>query len=154
MLPSLTGVKGPSGCAVRQNSKSDLVQGPVVLELEEGPIALLTLRLLYRRRSNRQAAAMMTIQVMEIRTSAATIEILARPSKAVLSTSKQSRWSDLERAAPAGIQERGQVLEVDLPRVLNQNSGRSTHALEHDPAPSRIGSLQVGRLLVPWNLLG
>jgi hypothetical protein len=45
LLPSLTGVKGPSGCAVQQNSKSDLVQGPVVLELEEGPIASLTLGL-------------------------------------------------------------------------------------------------------------
>jgi hypothetical protein len=32
-LPSLTGVKGPSGCAVRQNSKSDPVQGLIVLEL-------------------------------------------------------------------------------------------------------------------------
>ena len=42
MLNSLTGVKGPSGCAVRQNSKSDLVLGRVVLELEEGPIASLT----------------------------------------------------------------------------------------------------------------
>ena len=38
MLPSLAGVKGPSGCAVRQNSKSDPVQGPVVLELEERPL--------------------------------------------------------------------------------------------------------------------
>jgi len=42
LLNSLTGVKGPSVCAVRQNSKSDLVQGPVVLELEEGSIASLT----------------------------------------------------------------------------------------------------------------
>jgi hypothetical protein len=40
---SLAGVKGPSGCAVRKNSKSDLVQRPVVLELEKGPIASLTL---------------------------------------------------------------------------------------------------------------
>ena len=48
-LPSLTGVKGPSGCAVRPNSKSDLVQGPVVLELEKRPIASLTLGLLHRR---------------------------------------------------------------------------------------------------------
>jgi len=39
--------------------------------------------LLYRRRSNRQAAAIMTIHVIEIRTSAATMEILARPSRAV-----------------------------------------------------------------------
>jgi hypothetical protein len=39
LLPSLAGVKGPSGCAVRQNSKSDPVQGPVVLEPEERPIA-------------------------------------------------------------------------------------------------------------------
>jgi hypothetical protein len=62
--------------------KSDLVQGPVVFELEEGPIASLTLGLLYRRRSNRQVAAMMTIQVMEIRTSAAKVEIQARPSRA------------------------------------------------------------------------
>ena len=43
LLPSLTGVKGPSGYAVRQNSKRDLVQGPVVLEPEEQPIALLAL---------------------------------------------------------------------------------------------------------------
>jgi hypothetical protein len=43
LLPSLTGVKGLSGRAVRQNSKSDPVQGPIVLELEEGLIASLTL---------------------------------------------------------------------------------------------------------------
>jgi len=55
LLPSLTGVKGRSGCAVQQNSKSDLVQGPAVLELEEEPIASLALGLLQRRRSNRQA---------------------------------------------------------------------------------------------------
>jgi hypothetical protein len=73
-------VKGPSGCAVRQNSKNDLVLGPVVLELEEGLIASLTLGLLFWRRSNRQAAAMTMIQVIEIRTSVAIIEILARPS--------------------------------------------------------------------------
>jgi hypothetical protein len=33
-----------------------------------------------------------------------------------------------------GIQERGQVLELDLPQVPRQNSARSTHALEHGPA--------------------
>jgi hypothetical protein len=42
-------VKGLSGCVVRQNSKSDLVQGPVVLELEKRLITSLTLGLLYRR---------------------------------------------------------------------------------------------------------
>jgi hypothetical protein len=51
----------------------------VVLELEGGPITSLTLRLLYRRRSNRQAAAMVTIQVF----SSDNGEILARPSRAV-----------------------------------------------------------------------
>jgi len=64
LLNSLTGVKGPSGCAIRQNSKSDLVQGPVVLKLEEGPIASLALGHLQRRRSSRQVAIMMTIQVI------------------------------------------------------------------------------------------
>jgi hypothetical protein len=44
LLHSLAGVKGLFGCAVRQNSKSDPVQGRIVLELE-GPIALLTLAL-------------------------------------------------------------------------------------------------------------
>jgi len=43
------------------------------------------------------------------------------------------------RTALAGVQEGGQALGVDLWQVLNQNSGRSTHALEHDPAQSRIG---------------
>jgi hypothetical protein len=88
VLPSLAGAWGPSGCTVRQSSKSDTailryVDGPVVLELEEGPIASLALGLLQRRRSSRQVAIMMTIQVMAIRTSAATIEIQARPSRAV-----------------------------------------------------------------------
>ena len=39
LLPSLTGVKGLSGCAVRQNSESGPVQGLIVLKLaykEEG----------------------------------------------------------------------------------------------------------------------
>ena len=83
LLLSLAGVKGPLGCAVRQNSKSDLVHRPIVLELEVEPIASLALGLLHWRRSNRQAAAMMTIQVMEIRPSTATMEILARPSRTV-----------------------------------------------------------------------
>ena len=56
LLPSLAGVKGPSGCAVRRNSKSDLVQGLVFLELEEQPIASLALGLLYWR-SSRQVLA-------------------------------------------------------------------------------------------------
>lgn len=35
---------------------------------------------------------------------------------------------------------RGQqgILELGLPEVSSQNSGRSTHALEHDPAQSRV----------------
>jgi hypothetical protein len=88
--------EGPSGCAVRQNSKSDLAQGPVVLELEEGPIASLMTGLLYRRRSNRQAAAMMTIQVM------ATMGILGRPS-----TSKHSRWLDLDEQRLLAYKKKG-----------------------------------------------
>ncbi len=38
------------------------------------------------------------------------------------------------RAALTGIQESGQVLGLDLRQVPRQNSGRSTHALEHGPA--------------------
>jgi hypothetical protein len=82
-------VKGPSGCAVRQNSKSDLVQGLIVLELEEGLIASLTLGLLYRRRSNRQAAAMMTFSDRD--PASAAIKIQAKPS-----TRKQSPRSKLD----------------------------------------------------------
>jgi hypothetical protein len=37
-------------------------------------------------------------------------------------------------AALAGIQERGQVLEVDLSQVPSQISGRSTHTLERSTA--------------------
>jgi hypothetical protein len=85
-------VKGPSGCAVRQNSKSDLVYRPVVLEQEEDPTASLTLG----RRSNRQATAMTMIQVIEIRTSAAIVEIVARPSRAARARTSRSNWSDLD----------------------------------------------------------
>ena len=67
------------------------------------------------------------------------------------------------RAAPAGKQERGQVLGLDLRQVPRQDSGRSTHALEHGPVQSRIDFLpQVDRetaqplsaYLSPWHLLG
>jgi hypothetical protein len=95
LLNSLTGVKGPPGYAVRQNSKSDLVQGPVVLELEEQPIAPLALGLLYRRRSNRQAAAMMTIQ-----------EVLARPG--LFEHEEALPMIRPRPATLAGIQERTQ----------------------------------------------
>jgi hypothetical protein len=59
-------------------------------------MALIVLDDLYRRNSNHQAAAMMAIQVMKIQTPAATIEILARPSREHSSTNKQSQWSDLD----------------------------------------------------------
>ena len=45
------------------------------------------------------------------------------------------------RAALTGIQERGQALVVDLPQVPWQDSGCSTHALEHGAAQSRIDFL-------------
>jgi hypothetical protein len=38
------------------------------------------------------------------------------------------------QAALARIQERGQVLEVDLLQIPRQNSARNTYALEHDTA--------------------
>jgi hypothetical protein len=50
------------------------------------------------------------------------------------------------RAALASIQERGQILELDLQEVPRQDSGRSAHALEHDPTQRRVDSLtQVDR---------
>jgi hypothetical protein len=66
------------------------------------------------------------------------------------------------RAALAGIQERRQALELDLPAILKQNPASSTYALEHASAQRRIGFLQVDWykqlklccLLVPWCLLG
>jgi hypothetical protein len=53
------------------------------------------------------------------------MEILARP---IVS---------LRRAALAGMEERGQVLGVDLWQVPRQDSARNTYALEHGPAQSR-----------------
>ena len=45
------------------------------------------------------------------------------------------------RAALAGIQERGQVLELDLRQVPKQNSGRRAHALDHGTGQSRVDVL-------------
>jgi len=63
------------------------------------------------------------------------------------------------RAALAGIQERGQVLGMDLQEIPKQDSGRSTHALDHGAAQSQISFLpQVDRqqlkLYVPTCLEG
>ena len=44
------------------------------------------------------------------------------------------------RTALAGIQERRQVLGLDLRQVPRQDSGRSPHALEHGPAKRRVVS--------------
>jgi hypothetical protein len=97
------------------------------------------LGLLYRRRSSRQAAMMTTIQVIAIPSLAATMrEPMVRPGRAALD----------------GIQERGQVLGLDLRQVPRQDSGRSTDALDHGTAQSQISFLaQVVCLPVPWRLL-
>ena len=64
------------------------------------------------------------------------------------------------RAALAGIQERGQVEGMDLQEIPRQDSGRSTHALDHGTAQSQISFLpQVDRqqqlkLYVPTCLEG
>jgi hypothetical protein len=65
----------------------------------------------------------------------------------------------LGRAALAGIQERGQVLGVDLWQVPWQDRSTHAHALEHDPAQRRIGFLphrdqQELNLVVPTLSLG
>jgi hypothetical protein len=60
---------------------------------------------------------MMTVQGMAFWTS--TAGPMDRPGRAVL----------------AGIQERGQILGVDLWQVPWQDSALSTHALEHGPGP-------------------
>jgi hypothetical protein len=58
------------------------------------------------------------------------------------------------RVALAGMEEGGQILEVDLPQVPRQDSARSTHALQHDTVQRRVGFLaQVVCLPVPWRLL-
>ena len=50
------------------------------------------------------------------------------------------------RAALAGVQEGGQVLGLDLRQVPRQDSGRSTHALDHGTAQSQMSFLsQVDR---------
>ena len=45
------------------------------------------------------------------------------------------------RAALASIQERGQVLVLDLQEVPSQDSGGSTHALGHGTAQSQMSSI-------------
>jgi hypothetical protein len=93
-LPSWS--EGTTRVCCSTKFKSDLVQGPVVPELEKRPIASLTLGLLYRRRSNGQAAAMITIQVMEIRTLAAMMmDVRARTSSACWHTRRQTLGLDL-----------------------------------------------------------
>jgi len=74
LLPSLAGVRGPSGCAVQQNSKSDPVQELSVLELEERLLLHRCWSYCIGEARNHLAAAMITIQVMEV---------LARRSMAV-----------------------------------------------------------------------
>ena len=56
------------------------------------------------------------------------------------------------RAALAGIQEKGYDLELGLSEVLKQNSGRSTHTLEHDPAQSwvRFKAQYVEHEIIIW----
>jgi hypothetical protein len=135
LLPSLTAVKIPSGCAVRQNSISDLVQGPVVLELEEQPIASLALGILYRRRSNLQAAVMVTIQVMENPDFSSDNGDSSEAEQGRLSTSKQMVRP--RRAALAGMEERGRVLGVDLRQVPRQ--AQYVHAgTWSGPEPNRL----------------
>ncbi len=57
-------------------------EGLIFLELGEGPIALLKLGLLHRRSRRQAAMMMMMMQMMVIWTSATTMEILAKLSKA------------------------------------------------------------------------
>ena len=121
MLNSLTGVKGPSGCAVRQNSKSDLVQGLVVLELMEQPIAPLALGLLYWRRSNCQTAAMMTIQEVLARPGPFEHEQAGADGQTKRTEAVCLRWENgvgeemREKAEEERKKERG---EVEVPRLL------------------------------------
>jgi hypothetical protein len=42
------------------------------------------------------------------------------------------------RAALTGMEEGGQALEVDLQEVPRQDSGRSTHALDHGTVQHRV----------------
>jgi hypothetical protein len=44
-------------------------------------------------------------------------------------------------AALGGIQERGQVLGVDLPQIPMQDSARNSYALEYDTAQRRVDFL-------------
>lgn len=49
------------------------------------------------------------------------------------------------RAALAGVQEGGQVVEVDLPPVPRQDSACSTHTFEHGTGQRRVGFLASGQ---------
>jgi hypothetical protein len=52
-------------------------------------------------------------------------------------------------AALTGVQEGGQVVEVDLPTVPKQESACSTHTFEHHTGQRRVGFLaQVDRRLL------
>jgi hypothetical protein len=100
----------------------------------------LALGLLHRRRSSRQAAMMMTIQVMAIQTSAATMEILARPSRAVRARTSRADGQTWTSSACWHTRKLG----VDLWQVPRQDSARNTYALEYDTAQRRVGSLPGG----------
>jgi hypothetical protein len=85
---------------------------------------------------------MTMIQVMEIRTSVATMEILARPSMPFEHELAEPMVRP-GRAALAGIQENWEWIFGKFP---GQDSARNTYALEHDPAQRRVGFLpQVDR---------
>jgi hypothetical protein len=71
-------VKELSGCAIRQGSGSDPVQGPVILELEEG--------LLYRRRSKSDRDPDFSSNNGDS----------SEAEQSCSSTNNQSRWSDLD----------------------------------------------------------
>lgn len=91
---------------------------------------------LYRRSSDRQAAAMMTIQVMEIRTSAATIE---RGRAGPFVHEEAEPMVRPGRAALAGIQGK---LGVDLWQVPRQDSACNKYMLRTWSGPESPGYRQ------------
>jgi hypothetical protein len=66
------------------------------------------------------------------------------------SSTKKHSAVTTRRAAFVGIQERGQVLELDLPQVPGQNSERSTRAVTWYRRDSQSG---MGIRMTKWGLM-
>jgi hypothetical protein len=145
LLLSLAGLKGLSGCAVRQNSKIDSVRGPIVLELEE-------------RRCFIDVGAPISENVESSsrgndddssdgdRDFGSNNRDCSVAEQARSSTNQQKQMVRLGRAALAGILERKQAYGVNPRKVPKQDLECSTYTVEYGSGNKRFALNEDGRL--------